>query len=133
MAACSVQPKQPDACILLPKFYPMSLNLLASASQVFTQVVDKDGPFLWRGLAVDRNGAGTTGRLRWRVNDDYYLSNAGVPTDVGPRSGELARCFTSQLEIPAGGRVVVETEETADENGTVVALLIGAVVRKLPG
>jgi len=97
------------SCLNTPAFFPFAQDLAASELRLdLIQTVDGDADFYWRGVRCIDTGAGVLMRVRFRLLNGYYLSNA-----LYPMVSQLNnRGITPELRIPAGGFIGIEAQNT---------------------
>lgn len=102
-------------CLNVPVFYPFTFELAAGEIRLdLSQSVDADADFWWRGWKWIDTGAGYDMLARFRLLNQYYLSN-----DLLPMVHLDQRAVTPELKIPASGFIGIEAN-----NGTVETLKV---------
>ena len=103
-AGATTTDKEGRQCFNVPAFFPFQQDLTAGELRLdMAQTVDGDADFYWRGLRLLDTGGGITMRVRLRLLNGYYLSNALLPMNMLNYRG-----ITPELRIPAGGFIGIE-------------------------
>jgi len=98
--------KEGRKCLNTPAFFPFAQDLTAGETRLdLAQTVDGDADFYWRGVKFLDTGAGVLMRVRLRLLNGYYLSNALYPMSILDNRG-----ITPELKIPAGGFIGIEAQ-----------------------
>ncbi len=93
-------------CLNVPAFFPFAQDLTAGELRLdFSQTVDGDADFYWRGTRWIDNGAGLLMRARFRLQNGYYLANALWPMFVLDYDSK-----TPEMKIQAGGFIGIEAQ-----------------------
>lgn len=104
VAAGAAGSKEGRPCLNVPVFFPFSQDLESGETRLdLSQSVDADADFWWRGWKFIDEGAGYLMRARFRLLNQYYLSN-----DLMPLSQSNLRAVTPELKIPASGFIGIE-------------------------
>lgn len=95
-------------CLNVPVFYPFAFDLATTETRLdLSQTVDSDADFFWRGWKFVDTGAGYLMRARFRLLNQYYMSN-----DLMPMIHVDLRAVTPEIRIPASGFIGIEGNNT---------------------
>jgi len=104
VAAGAAGSKNGRPCLNVPVFYPFSQDLAAGETRLdLSQSVDTDADFWWRGWKFVTADTGYLLTVRFRLLNQYYLSN-----DLMPLVHLDLRAVTPEIRIPASGFIGIE-------------------------
>lgn len=111
VAAGAAGSKNGRPCLNVPVFYPFSQDLDAGVTRLdLSQSVDADADFWWRGWKFIDTDAGYSMLVRFRLLNQYYLSN-----DLMPLTHLNLRAVTPEIKIPASGFIGIEATNSAGQ------------------
>ncbi len=102
--------------------YPISLTALQLLSNQSVSILTEPD-FLWRGLLFSSTGAFS---VRFQDGQQYYLSNDLImSTNLLGTAGDPFPVFP-EVFYPAGGKIVLDIEDTSNAPNTGQLIFIGA-------
>jgi hypothetical protein len=104
VAAGAAGSKDGRPCLNVPQCYPFSVDIDAGVTRLdLSQSVDSDADFWWRGWKFVDTGAAYLMLVRFRLLNQYYLSN-----DLWPMVHQNLRGMTPEIKIAASGFIGIE-------------------------
>lgn len=114
----------PFNCMDQAGFYVYPIDLSANqllSNQSVSILTEPD--FLWRGLIFTSTGSFS---VRFQDGQQYYLSNDLIQSANLPNTAGDPFPFFPEVFYPAGGKIVLDIEDTSDAPNTGQILFIGA-------
>lgn len=101
----------------LPYDYVLDVSLTAAQNTVAIVDIERDSPFVWRAVII----AAATGTFAVRFSDSrqYFLSSARISSQNLSATPEAPTPIVPELELPAGGKLLVDLLDTSGAPNTI--------------
>ena len=123
-AANGVMDASPVGCLDQAFIYTYNVTLTALqtlSSQTTSILTTAD--FVWRGLLFSSTG---TFSVRFQDGQQYYLSNDFIFSSNLPNTAGDPFPFFPQVFYPAGGKIVLDIQDTSNAGNTIQISFMGA-------